>query len=398
MASLRWLSRWTGWGRRPRARVSALVLAGLGALGACGEGESATDLNPEGPPMVRQVFMDEAFVNSGGSRQLRRVLAFGTHPDADPNTIKAVTTAIADSGQNIRVVFDELLIGNYLEEISCRGQVDDDAYDEVPLGATPDNIADCAVPDDELPFTCTGEFAVCVGPDPANPVGVFDILNGQIPPDGAPDDLRMIAGAVKIICDDIDVPIDQQNSYWQPSGTQLVPAEGGLNALGPAVVIATAAGLPTSTDCRIEFAERVVDKDFVRPCAPEAGDITKDCTPGDLSLLTFSTEPLIVRSTTPTNNAMNVPLLRPARTYSEIVLEFTVPVAAASVENITISPLPANPYTVVIDATTPQRAALRFEGGYAANTTYTLTIPTTVTDAFGQALPQAVTVTFTTGS
>jgi hypothetical protein len=41
---------------------------------------------------------------------------------------------------------------------------------------------------------------------------------------------------------------------------------------------------------------------------------------------------------------------------------------------------------------------LRFDGGYDAGTAYTVTVPTTVLDTFGQPLGEAITVTFTTAA
>ncbi|MEZ4365900.1 MAG: Ig-like domain-containing protein [Kofleriaceae bacterium] len=345
--------------------------------------------------MVRQLFMDEIYLNASNQKRIRRAIAFGTHPEADPATVHPVTSAVAEASQNIRLIFDELLVGNYLEEIACRGQVDDDAWDTVPVGATPQDIANCATAADVLPTTCVGEYAVCVGPDPSAPVGVLDQLNGNIPPDGAADDTRLINGAVQIICDGNPVPLNQSLSYWQPSGTQLVPSAGGLAVLGPAIVLRTAAGMPTNADCVIDFADNVVDKQGIQVCAPPDGDIEQDCTPGDTSLVTFHTEAFSFDATSPANNQMGVALLTAGQTYAQVVLEFNVPPDFASLANVTITPaLPAP--TIVPDVSNPNRAFLRYPGGFTAGTTYTLTVPTTVTDAFGKAAPAPLTLTFTT--
>lgn len=392
-ARLGWLTQW--WSKRPRA----LSLARIGAIGAsvgslsatmvaCQDASSATDLNPEGPPMVRQLFVREAYVDDNGIRRVARRIAFGTHPDAEPGDVKQVTAAIADSDQTLRIVMDELLVGNFLEEIACRGPVDDDAYTQVPVGATPDDIAACAVALDILPESCVGEYAVCLGPDGA-PVGVLDEDE-----DGTSDDTRFIRGAVRLICDDIDVPVNIDASYWQPSGTQLPPAQGGIDVIGPAVVLSPTRGLPTNSTCVVEFANSVVDKSNIQVCAPEGGDITKDCTPGDTSLVTFATEPLFLSTSTPSDGADNVALVQAGQTYSQIRVQFQVPVDETSLVNATITPALAA--FSIEPGLNPQQWNLRFPGGYAANTEYTLTLPTTVTDTFGKGLPAPVTITFTT--
>src|SRR6185503_18058199 len=136
------------------------------------------------------------------------------------------TAGAAASAQKIRVVMDELLIGNYLEEIACNTIVDDDQFQIVPVGATPDDIANCAQAADVLVDTCKGEHAVClceipggcnVGAtvvQPGLPVGILDEDD-----DGTSDAHQFIAGSVGLRCganSDIDVPMSPQRSYWQP--------------------------------------------------------------------------------------------------------------------------------------------------------------------------------------
>ena len=109
--------------------------------------------------------------------------------------------------------------------------------------------------------------------------------------DGSADDTRMIAGAVGIQCGTIDVPIDIDMSYWNPSGNQQKPAMGGFDALGPALVVIPSAGLPTNTECRLRFAPDIVDKQGIQVCAPPGGDVTQNCTPGDVGAFKFTVEP-----------------------------------------------------------------------------------------------------------
>ncbi|MCI0545573.1 MAG: hypothetical protein L0Z49_14200, partial [Actinobacteria bacterium] len=54
---------------------SFLLTAGLAA--GCGENPSATNLNPEGPPMVRQVFMQERITDAGGVSRVTQSRAIG---------------------------------------------------------------------------------------------------------------------------------------------------------------------------------------------------------------------------------------------------------------------------------------------------------------------------------
>src|SRR6185503_14798536 len=81
-------------------------------------------------------------------------------------------------------------------------------------------------------------------------------------------------------------------SYWNPSGNQQKPAQGGFDALGPAIVLVPLDSLPTGSECGLTFSPDVVDKDGNQICAPPDGDITQGCTPGDTSAFRFSIQPL----------------------------------------------------------------------------------------------------------
>jgi hypothetical protein len=145
-------------------RLPRLVLA-LAALApaACETPESATSLNTEGPPMLRQVFLREP----DATGRLETVLAFGSHPDVPMERTHAVTQAAPMPKQPMRVVMDELLIGNYLEEVKCHareGVPDCPLWSRVPEGATPLDIERCATPD-TLDSLCKGTMAVCLNPE-----------------------------------------------------------------------------------------------------------------------------------------------------------------------------------------------------------------------------------------
>src|SRR5262245_61447500 len=114
-------------GSRP-VWVALAVIAGA----ACTDTDSATSLNPEGPPMIRQVRLEEKFLE-GGFEKSRPVFAFGTHEQAAAAVVHPVQSGKA-ANNKIRVIMDELLVGSSLEEIACRASVDDNAFARVPLG------------------------------------------------------------------------------------------------------------------------------------------------------------------------------------------------------------------------------------------------------------------------
>lgn len=369
------------------------IAMGTVAAAGCADSSSATELVPEGPPMIRQVMMTERVVTATGTSRNVQALAFGEHADFNRvyNVVDdgMVVTGTVGSTFNIRVILDELLIGNYLEEIACR----DGTYQPVPEGATPDNIAACSVQADVLPSTCTGPYAVCLGPD--GPIGVLDDDE-----DGTSDDTRMIAGAAKIVCNDgsIEVPLSQTGSFWQPSGNQQVPALGGFNAVGPAIILASVAGLPTDSDCGLEFDGSVVDKEHVRLCAPEGGLPENGCDPGDVSLVTWHTEPIRVVGSNPPDTQTGVAL--PAGDARILVL-FNTPMdesIGADAFTLTEGGVERTDITAARDVMTPTTVVVTVPGGYLPSTEYVLTIETGLTDAFGIPIPstETATVTFTT--
>lgn len=375
-------------------RVPCVVSVVVAALAACTDPESATDLQPEGPPMILQVRLTEKYLDSANTPRARTVFAFGTHDDAEPEEEHPVTTAVA-AANALRIVMDELLVGNHLEEIQCRAIIDDDNFGRVPVGATPDDIADCSVSNDLLRQRCAASkrTAVCLCARPAGcsraaemipqgePVGVEDRNE-----DGAADDTRFIAGSVGIQCGATAVPIHLDNSYWNPSGTQNAPADGGFDALGPAIVLAPQGPLPTGATCGLTFGQAVVDKQGERVCAPPNGDSETGCEAGELAAFSFGVEPLAID-----------PGFRDGDTgvsRASISLTASAPVALASLANIQFAPALAGAVTYAVNATSIQAT---FATPLASRTMYTVTIPVTVTDTFGQPLPAVKTFRFTTG-
>lgn len=390
---------------RASLRTMWIVLSLL-ASAACTGPTSATDLHPEGPPMIEQVRLVEIYA-SGGARLEQTVFGFGTHPMASADEQHAVTSAKAASNK-LRIIMDELLRGNHLEEIECRYAVDNDAFDRVPLGVTPDDIFRCSTAQDVLPSLCPGSDprSVCLCKNDAGcPSGTM--MNGtpRITPegesvgvldrdqDGAVDNTRFIAGAVGIACGLIDVPLDLEMSYWTPSGNQQKPAQGGFDALGPAVVLVPGGALPTGAECGVFFSSEVVDKDGNQVCAPRDGDIANGCTPGDTTAFTFTVEPLEVSLVTA--------VMDPGQPRTlDIKLKANVPLDPSSLANITVTEAATNYTQFTAMLSLPNEITIHWTaaGGLTATTRYTITVPTTVTDAYHQPARQPFQITFTTGS
>jgi hypothetical protein len=386
---------------RPRVSCAALALA---AAGACSEPSGASGLHPEGPPMVLQVLLGERYVDSAMVSRVRLALAFGSHPLAEPSEVHPVDAALA-FGNGLRVVVDELLVGNDLEEIGCRGTVDDDPpggdrFGRVPAGATPDDIARCAVADDALQKSCDPDNrrSVCIcrraggctrnsggAVAEGDPVGVLDVNQ-----DGAADAARFIAGAVGIQCGAIAVPIDLDQTFWSPASDQDAPALGGLDELGPAIVVVPNGPLPAGTRCGLAFGDGVVDKQGERVCAPPRGDLAAGCTPGDLSAFSFGVEPLAVIASSIADLQTDVP-----RTM-KLELGFNTPVDPATLAAALLVPAPPAPPA----RSSPMGIGLVLDfaaAPLAPQTQYTLTLPAAITDTFAQPLAQPRSYRFTTG-
>ena len=386
-----------------RWRTWMAVIATTVAGSACTNTDSATNLNPAGPPMLRQVRLNERVINATDPSLSfsRRVFGFGSHELAGAAEIVPEVTNAVVVGNNFRLIIDELLVGNNLEEIACRSAVDDDVFQRVPLGANPDDIARCAVADDVLPSSCTGATAVCIcdndlgclrGTTPVakgEPVGVLDVNQ-----DGATDDTRFIAGVVGIKCGTINVPIDLDGSYWNPSGDQNKPAMGGFDALGPAINLQSVGALPTNLPCTLVFAPEVVDKENRQICAPAGGDVTLDCVEGDTSAFGFRTEALTFGPASWAQGETGVNRMNPALFSSNAPL-LAASTAAANI-TVTQAGVPFNGFTTTLMM--PQLLSVVWTAQLAANTEYTVTFTPAVTDLYQQGVPAPLTFTFTTGN
>jgi hypothetical protein len=401
------------------SRFAIVCALALSATAACTDTESATNLNPDGPPMLEQVRLYESiFDATSGTYNQPRVFAFGTLPGIDASGEHDVSSA-AVNGQALRIVVDEVLRGNRLEQIKCRADVNaDGAYGNVPDGATPDDIAKCTVAKDVLPASCKGDHAVCLCENDAGcliggtdmvakgaPVGVED-LNA----DGAADVHRFIPTAVQLICGAVTVSADPATSYWYPSGDQQIPAVGGADAIGPAIVFkpleaASGAAIPTSSTCTLKFADTVVDKSDIQVCAPPGGrtadctgnldECKQSCTPGDVSAFSFKTEAL---SFTVSSDQTGLD-----RTTSFLLSTNTVVDTASATAAISMTQGGVNftGFTITINNSSGRSSisiAPTAATGWAADTDYTVTVSTALTDTFGQALPASQTVTFHTAT
>lgn len=375
-------------------RLGAILGAGALAL-ACSDDESSTELHPEGPPMVQQVFVQEKVISDTATRE-KFQLAFGDHPEIplpDEDSVngddREVVNAVARGTAKLRVVFDEILVGNYLEEIACA----DGSYSPVPIGADPDDIKDCSGPD------LSRCVAVCIGD--SGPVGILDENE-----DGASDETRMrdYGGGelgVSVMCGDQMMPLDREASYYNPSGNQLLPAvppPQNINGLGPALVLIPLDGMKTGAACTLTFRADVKDKDGENVCAPPDGNIEAGCTPGDTSLISFNVEPLSLFSSAPEDEETEVALTDPGSPDATILLQFNAAIDPDTVAAITLTDMMGDPVPIsaTVSADDAAIVTVTVEGGYQADTQYTITVGTGLTDKFGGALPAEITVSFTT--
>lgn len=352
----------------------------------CSSSGNTTELRPEGPPEILQVFLAER-VTSGTAARVLTQLAFGTHPELEESDDGEVLSAVARGSQRLRIVFDELLVGNDIEEVACA----DGSFSRIPPGTTPDDISACAPP--EL-SNCT---KVCQGD--SGPIGILDAEE-----DGAADDLRMIADVVTVTCDGVEMPWDPQQSSYQPSGNQLITAGPlGINSLGPAIVIVPSQGLRTGAQCGININQNVVDKDGIRPCAAQGAN----CAPGDFSAISWTVEGLRVTGSDPVDGQMNVAPTVGTSGNASALVQFNAAISPDSLGAITLAdetaafadcgtPAVAPCITKSVGQNDPTLVTISVVGGYTPLNMHTVTVGTGLADLFGGTLPTETTFTFTT--
>lgn len=343
--------------------------------------------------MVRQVLITEKVIVDGTTRIEEGQLAFGTHSasffDDDDG---AVVTAIALGAQEIRIVLDELVRGNKLEEMACA----DGTFSRIPDGTTPDDVARCAGPVDSI-LSCT---EVCIGAD-GKPVGILDADE-----DGAADDMRMIDYnadpdivelGISVVCDGQAIPLDPEFSFWTPSGNQTFPSNNtlGFRGLGPAIVAKplAASGLRTGSNCSIAFRPEVIDYDGNPICAPTNGLISEDCSGGDTTKISFGTEPLALTNSVPADASVGVGL----DGAFFILLSFNANVDASTVSAISMTagaaPVTINPIVQEEDATS---IVIMLDDPFEPATDYTMTVSTDLKDLLGGTLAENAVVTWST--
>lgn len=378
-----------------QSMLAGLLLVGASAVTvSCDAPSSKEDLNPAGPPMVRQVMVTEKVIVNDAPRVLEGQLAFGTHANEffkdDDGT---VTTAISLGAQEIRVILDEIIRGNTLEEVACA----DGSFSRIPNGTTPDDIARCAGPVDAI-TNCT---KVCIGPDGA-PVGVLDADD-----DSAADDFRMIDYnddpnitelGIAIECDGTNIPLDPEASFWSPSGNQTFPSNEtlGFRGLGPAIVVKPLAdvGLRSGSDCTIRFRPEVTDYDGNPVCAPTGGLPAEGCSGPDTSKISFNTEVLTLSNSVPSADEVNVSL----DASGFILLAFNANLDASTIAAITLTeagaPIVINPVAQAADLTS---VIIMMDNDFLPDTAYALTISTDLKDLLGGGMTAPTVLNWTTG-
>lgn len=343
--------------------ASAVTLTVMG----CGKEDSASDLRPEGPPEILQVFV----IDGDGTSKL----AYGDHPDITgraedpPDLVPShadqagpVENAVV-SGNRIRIVLDELLRASTVEQFVCACA----AGGCTTIGHTFDGTE----VDPEACTSCADDPAT---PLPLNETGRCSDANL----DGVPDDAILQAAVVTLSCQVADVVSGENDGWYNPSGNQQIPTQLGTNALGPALVLNPPL-LPTNADCTVVIATSVVDKDGVAVPAVNA---------------TFHTEPMLVIASSPPDGASGI-----STVDFTAAITFNTELDGASAGNVTVDVGGTDvPGTAMLDPMDPSTILWTPAAALTADTDYTVTVETTVTDVFGSALPAVHTFTFTTGT
>ena len=406
--------------------LSAALLLSAGVAGfGCSLNDSphsGSDLVPSGPPEILQVFVAE--LDGAGKSALNVAYGCGDFsqftPTGDTDEAKAssaalirascneqptvccqrfydsnlpapddgaVTTAVVHNTPAIRVVLDELLDGNTVEQFQCA----------------------CAAPSMGLPIDC-GPMNIRASRDPANcddnknteaaETGKFADANV----DGVPDKAYLLPGIATIDCGASgkwtnglkadgkpdDIPTDQ--GWYNPSGDQLVPItrSGTLNweAIGPALVLKPPS-LPAGATCTLKLELSVTDK-----AASNDGKALSVVT-HDGTDVTFTTVPLGVVTSVPADGQQGV-----SKTLKKIAVTFNTPLDPASVTAEKFSVTSAG--GPIAGATNLAAADMTIEwvptAALGAATTYTVKVSKGVKDSFGSPLADDFVFTFKTGS
>jgi len=352
--------------------VPSLVLA-LGALvttasvGGCVKAQDPSNLNPAGPPDIKQVLVTERMA---GGTDLN--ITYGTHPDIDDGMANEVATAVvSQGGQQMHIVFDELLDGKTVEQFQCACTNNCDAGHDWSVD----------------PFDCSA-----CGDDsgtPANEAGrCLDAVGGVA--DGLPDVSELQPHVADIDCATSGMAFHyevgssgQADGFYNPSGNQLVPFGEGIAGLGPSFILTPQVYLPTNVDCTLKIAATVKDKDGVAVPANE--------------LPTFHTEPLALIGSSPADGQTKIDGtgLKISATFNTDISGIATNATNFTVHDMTAAADVVGTFSVDTGSAGDVATAI-FDGTFPSGHTFVVTVATGFTDKYGGALPAAETFTFTT--
>jgi len=401
--------------------LAALLFAAAGLAGsACTSSEQQTDLIPEGPPTILQVFVDSIGGNglivndpsfSTPSHGLidGSDLAFGLQPnvgfctfdlqcpsgsgltckhfqvlrlEADLCVDASDTQPGITDGEPtfpiIQVVFKELLQGSTVEGFEC---------DCNSVGACPGGKI----------FTSDQTCGDC----PDSPTTVNDDETGRctdVDGDGVNDHSVILPGVYTIVCENGysytnlvgEGAIQPQDpltpdepgtfaiaSFYDPSGNQFVAIDTGFESLGPRLYLLPQGPMPTNSLCTFTIGAGVTDKD--------GNAVAATARP-----ITWTTAPMGIIATAPEADEDGID----ATMLESIVVTFVAPIGTFATDAITVTagaaPFPGSVEADGVDLIFTPTAA------FAAGTTYTVTVAAGTEDTFGQALAEAFTFSFMT--
>ena len=359
---------------RPSILVGSLAVGLLG----CSAPASNTDLRPEGAPEILQVFATERV---DGAAQLG--LYYSGNAEYNANDVKGgasagmgdgcsddyeangddckVETAVADTTQKFRIIFDELLNGSSVEAFVCACNGD--------MAMCPNMVTASIDPSQcqDNPNTSTNE------------AGRWLDANN----DGMPDKSQLIKGIVSYDCGGPLYSSTEADGFYNPSGNQLIPVAQKLAGLGPALVVVASQGLKTDSDCSITVGSMVVDKQGTAVPALPATAI-------------FHTEVLGVLSSTPKDAATGVLI------NSSVALKFNALIDEATTTGLVLrektGAVVVADATVTVAADDKTSVTIEHTADLKPNTAYEVVVPATIADIWGGKAAAHPIITFTTGA
>ncbi len=393
------------------------AVLGLGALGGagCAEDPSITDLEPAGPPSVRQLLVDTNSLDEqcpiacggtfpGGPQPLG--LAAGEHElinDCDPagncpdgftcdnvgnfphcrdanGNLPGVQHGMLEPPIEIHAVFKELLAGASVEQFICLCQGD-------PATATSEDPTLCDTSNGSAytdnPFDCSG----CADTNPASGVGGQCVDDDQ---NGLPDLSALFQGVAHVACGtSFSWDSDVSSGYYAPAGSQVIPVADGLSGLGPALVLDIDTLLPADSDCTLSLPGGangpITDKDGNALVDPSFA-------------LTWHTDTIGLVDTTPEDMSTGVP--DSTRTVTA-TFDTLLDASSVTASSVTFTP-PVTGITVGLTASSANAGgndtiSIKIPAspnGLQAGTMYTVSI-SGITDTFGSALTTPVSFSFT---